>query len=63
MLLQINFSSLLRELEDFLHLYLMNRGVMLTPFHNMALMCPATSVDDIARHHKIFEAAIQELVG
>ena len=29
------------ELEDFLHLYLANRGVLLTPFHNMALMCPA----------------------
>ena len=31
------------ELEDFLHLYLLNRGVLITPFHNMALMCPATT--------------------
>jgi len=28
------------ELERFLHLYALNRGVLLTPFHNMALMCP-----------------------
>ena len=51
------------ELEDFLHLYLVNRGVMLTPFHNMALMCPTTTVADIERHNEVFEAAIRELVG
>ncbi|HOF64537.1 MAG TPA: transaminase, partial [Dermatophilaceae bacterium] len=31
------------ELEDYLHLYLANRGILLTPFHNMALMCPTTT--------------------
>src|SRR5439155_22890469 len=35
------------ELERLLHLYCMNRGILLTPFHNMALMSPATSKDDI----------------
>jgi glutamate-1-semialdehyde 2,1-aminomutase len=50
------------ELEDFLHLYLANRGILLTPFHNMALMCPQTSTDDVARHHEAFDAAIGELV-
>ncbi|WP_433795199.1 transaminase [Actinoplanes sp. CA-252034] len=49
------------ELEDFLHLYLANRGVLLTPFHNMALMCPETSLADVARHHEIFDAALKEL--
>ncbi|MDR6321594.1 transaminase [Actinoplanes couchii] len=49
------------ELEDFLHLYLANRGVLLTPFHNMALMCPQTSMADVARHHEIFDAALGEL--
>ncbi|MEU8659293.1 transaminase [Actinoplanes philippinensis] len=48
-------------LEDFLHLYLANRGVLLTPFHNMALMCPETSLADVARHHEIFDAALKEL--
>jgi glutamate-1-semialdehyde 2,1-aminomutase len=51
------------ELEDFLHLYLANRGIMLTPFHNMALMCPTTTVEDVAVHHLMFERAIKELLG
>jgi glutamate-1-semialdehyde 2,1-aminomutase len=50
-------------LEDFLHLYLLNRGVLLTPFHNMALICPATTKDDVARHHEVFTAALGELMG
>ena len=51
------------ELEDFLHLYLANRGVLLTPFHNMALMCPTTTKDDVDRHHEVFEEAISALVA
>ncbi|MFM6963305.1 MAG: aminotransferase class III-fold pyridoxal phosphate-dependent enzyme, partial [Micrococcales bacterium] len=51
------------ELEDFLHLYLANRGILLTPFHNMALMCPTTTKDDVDRHNEVFEAAIKELVS
>jgi glutamate-1-semialdehyde 2,1-aminomutase len=49
------------ELEDFLHTYLANRGVLLTPFHNMALMSPATTRGDVRRHHDVFEAALREL--
>lgn len=51
------------DLEDFLHLYLANRGIMLTPFHNMALICPTTTVEDVAVHHLMFERAIKELLG
>jgi glutamate-1-semialdehyde 2,1-aminomutase len=51
------------DLEDFLHVYLANRGVLMTPFHNMALMCPATSEKDIDKHTEVFTAAVQELVG
>ncbi len=51
------------ELERFLHLYALNRGVLLTPFHNMALMCPATSEADIDLHTKIFSAAVCELAS
>jgi glutamate-1-semialdehyde 2,1-aminomutase len=51
------------ELEDFLHTYLANRGVLLTPFHNMALMSPATTLDDVHRHHEVFAAALAELAG
>src|ERR1700688_3810542 len=49
------------ELERFLHLYALNRGVLLTPFHNMALMCPATTPADIDQHTKIFAEALREL--
>ncbi|MFJ6835727.1 transaminase [Streptomyces sp. NPDC091209] len=51
------------ELEDFLHLYLANRGILLTPFHNMALMCPATTEEDVDRHTDVFAAALAELMG
>jgi glutamate-1-semialdehyde 2,1-aminomutase len=51
------------ELEDFLHAYLLNRGILLTPFHNMALMCPETTLDDVARHHEAFAAALTALLG
>ncbi|GID30546.1 transaminase [Paractinoplanes brasiliensis] len=51
------------ELEDFLHTYLANRGVLLTPFHNMALMAPGTTTADVDRHHEIFTAALTELTS
>jgi glutamate-1-semialdehyde 2,1-aminomutase len=46
------------ELEDYLHVALANRGVLLTPFHNMALMCPATTAADVAAHHAAFAEAV-----
>ncbi|HSW43572.1 MAG TPA: aspartate aminotransferase family protein [Patescibacteria group bacterium] len=51
------------ELERFLHLWAMNRGILLTPFHNMALMSPATSEADVDRHTEVFEEAITALFG
>jgi len=42
------------ELEDALHLFLLNRGVLITPFHNMALMSPATTEADVDRHNDVF---------
>jgi glutamate-1-semialdehyde 2,1-aminomutase len=51
------------ELECFLHLYALNRGVLLTPFHNMALMCPATTESDIDTHTSIFADAVRELTA
>jgi|SRR5438270_2327934 glutamate-1-semialdehyde 2,1-aminomutase len=50
------------ELERFMHLYAMNRGILLTPFHNMALMCPATAAEDVDQHSKVFRDAVRELV-
>jgi glutamate-1-semialdehyde 2,1-aminomutase len=51
------------DLDDYLHVYLANRGILLTPFHAMALMCPETTADDVDRHHEVFEAAVAELVA
>jgi glutamate-1-semialdehyde 2,1-aminomutase len=50
------------ELERFLHLYALNRGVLLTPFHNMALMCPDATAGDIDQHTRVFAEAAGELV-
>jgi glutamate-1-semialdehyde 2,1-aminomutase len=49
------------ELDEYLHLYLLNRGVLITPFHNMALMCPATTEAQVDRHTEAFTAAVEEL--
>jgi len=51
------------ELDDFLHVFLMNRGVLLTPFHNMTLMCPATGESDVDRHDQAFAEALDALLG
>ena len=51
------------DLDEYLHLYLLNRGILLTPFHNMALMSPDTSDDDVDRHLAVFAAAVGELAG
>lgn len=51
------------DLEEYLHLYMMNRGVLMTPFHNMALMCPETSQEEVQVHTALFEEAVAALVG
>jgi glutamate-1-semialdehyde 2,1-aminomutase len=51
------------ELEDLIHLYLLNRGVCLTPFHNMALMSPVTTTADVDLHHEVFREVIGELAA
>ena len=50
-------------LDEYLHLYMANRGVLITPFHNMALMCPDTQAEDVALHTRLFADAVGELVG
>jgi glutamate-1-semialdehyde 2,1-aminomutase len=49
------------ELERFLHLHALNRGVLITPFHNMALMCPATRAEQVDLHTEVFDAALGKL--
>ena len=47
------------ELDAYMHLAMVNRGILMTPFHNMALMCPETSREDVDRHTEVF----REVVG
>jgi glutamate-1-semialdehyde 2,1-aminomutase len=49
------------QLERFMHLHALNRGVLLTPFHNMALMCPDTTEEDVDHHTSVFQQAVDEL--
>jgi len=49
------------ELQQFLHLHALNRGILITPFHNMALMCPETTAADVERHTVAFREAIVAL--
>jgi glutamate-1-semialdehyde 2,1-aminomutase len=51
------------ELDEYLHLYLSNRDVLITPFHNMVLMCPETTADDVDLHGRLFEEAVAALAG
>jgi len=51
------------ELDEYFHLYLMNRGVLITPFHNMALMCPATAEEQVDLHTQVFGDALAELAA
>ncbi len=49
------------ELDRYFHLYLLNRGILMTPFHNMALMSPATTRANVDLHTRVFEEAVVEL--
>jgi glutamate-1-semialdehyde 2,1-aminomutase len=49
------------ELDRLIHLYALNRGILLTPFHNMALMSPATTAEDVDAHTAVFDEAAREL--
>ena len=51
------------ELDQLLHLYMLNRGVLLTPFHNMALISPANRQEDVDRHTEVLEEAVGELLA
>ncbi|MBU6314737.1 MAG: aminotransferase class III-fold pyridoxal phosphate-dependent enzyme [Actinomycetales bacterium] len=50
------------ELEQYIHLRLLNDGFLLTPFHNMALMCPDTTEADVDGHTAAFRTMCEQLV-
>jgi glutamate-1-semialdehyde aminotransferase len=58
----VEFNDL-AGLERYLHLQALNRGVLITPFHNVARICPATTAARLDRHSELFDAALGELFG
>lgn len=50
------------DLEQIIHLYLLNRGLLITPFHNMLLVCPSTSENDIEQLLAAFDDCVEQLV-
>ena len=51
------------ELEAYMHLFALNRGVLLTPFHNMALFSPSHVHEDVDRHTEVFAGAVDSLLA
>jgi glutamate-1-semialdehyde 2,1-aminomutase len=51
------------QLESFMHLWAVNRGVLLTPFHNMALMSPFHTTEDVDKHTQVFNDALDTLTN
>jgi glutamate-1-semialdehyde 2,1-aminomutase len=49
------------ELDRYMHLFSLNRGILLTPFHNMALISPDTTPEDVDYHTKVFRDAALSL--
>jgi glutamate-1-semialdehyde 2,1-aminomutase len=50
------------EMDRYMHLAALNRGILMTPFHNMALMSPATTDADIDRHSQVFRESVAGLL-
>jgi glutamate-1-semialdehyde 2,1-aminomutase len=51
------------ELDRYMHLFALNRGILMTPFHNMALISPDTTQADVDYHTKVFREAVESLFG
>ena len=51
------------ELEQYIHLRMLNDGFLITPFHNMALISPETTAADVDAHTLAFDKMCGELIG
>ncbi|MBV6452068.1 MAG: Glutamate-1-semialdehyde 2,1-aminomutase [Anaerolineales bacterium] len=56
------FAAIDHDLDRYMHLYMLNRGILMTPFHNMALISPETTQADVDYHTKVFREAVQSLI-
>lgn len=51
------------RLDRLIHLFFMNRGILVTPFHNMLLVSPETTEEDVDRHTAVFNECVAVLMG
>ena len=51
------------DLDALVHVYMANRGILITPFHSMVLVSLATTVEDVDLHNKVFGELVDELVS
>lgn len=57
------FAAIDHELDRYMHLFTLNRGILMTPFHNMALISPDITESDVDYHTKVFRDAVSALFG
>jgi glutamate-1-semialdehyde 2,1-aminomutase len=57
------FAAIDHELDRYMHLFALNRGILMTPFHNMALISPEITQENVDYHTKVFREAVQALFG
>jgi glutamate-1-semialdehyde 2,1-aminomutase len=50
------------DLDDYMHLAALNRGILMTPFHNMALIAPDTTEEDVDTHTRVFRESVEALM-
>ena len=55
-------ASVDEELDAYMHLAMLNRGILMTPFHNMALMSPATAHADVDHHTEAFRESVANIL-
>lgn len=51
------------ELDQYMHLGALNRGILMTPFHNMALISPQVKQSDVDTHTAVFRELVHNLTG
>lgn len=55
------FAAVDHDLDRYMHLFALNRGILMTPFHNMALISPEIAQADVDYHTRVFREAVQSL--
>lgn len=56
------FEAIDSELDRYMHLYSLNQGILMTPFHNMALIAPDATIEDVDHHTMVFRNAVENLL-